>query len=187
MSNTDCYHIVSGDYNAHTGTLTDIGQVSEDDEDSLPVEDIYDILRTAGFSEYRCNQDGTPDRNSYGKKMVEVCKNNNVVIFNGRMGDDCGIGKATTTYNTVIDYVIGTWNVVKFVKIFRILNFDPLFSDVHCGIQTRLELVGRGRQEHRGRQQGNDQVHVRPGRWRTEKKEEYVRNIDISYIIIRLG
>ena len=182
LSNNDCYHIVSGDFNAHTGTLPDIGQVSEDNEYSLPMEDIYVILRTAGFSENRCNQDGTSDRNTYGKKLVEVCKNNNAVIFNGRMSDDCGIGKVTTTYNTTIDYVIGSCDVVKFVKVFRILDFDPLFSDVHCGLHTQLEFLCRVRQENKESQQVNDQVCVKPGRWMTERKREYVRNVDISRV-----
>lgn len=54
----------------------------------------------------RCNQDTTHDRSSYGRKLIEVCKNNHVIIFNGRMGEDEGIGKVTTTHNTTIDYVI---------------------------------------------------------------------------------
>lgn len=62
------------------------------------------------------------------------------------MGEDSGIGKCTTTYNTVIDYVIGTWNVVQYVKSFKILDFVPLYSDVHCGLHIGLEfLCGEGK------------------------------------------
>lgn len=49
--------IMSGDFNAHTGTVSDIVPVNEDNEYNLPKEDIFAILRTAGFSKNRCNQD----------------------------------------------------------------------------------------------------------------------------------
>lgn len=62
-----------------------------------PIEDVCDILRTAGFSGNRCNQDDTPDRDSYVIEIIELCRNNSVVIFNGRMNEDRGIGKFTAT------------------------------------------------------------------------------------------
>ena len=75
MSNNDIYHIVSGDFNAHTATFSDIVSVSGGNEllnDASgyfsATEDICDILRKAGFSEDRCNQHDTPHTNSNGKK-----------------------------------------------------------------------------------------------------------------------
>ena len=57
-------------------------------------------------------------------------------IFDGRMGDDCGVSKTTTTHNTTIHYVIGLPLLMQFVKCFKILDYDALLSDVHCGLHT---------------------------------------------------
>ena len=61
------------------------------------------------------------------------------------MGEDRGIGNFTTTYNTVIDYVIATWNVVKFVKGFKLLDF-------RCTLwfACLLGVFGCGKQGTRG-------------------------------------
>ena len=184
LSYNDYYHFVSGDFNAHTGTMSEINQFNENDEYTTPPEDIYVTLRSLGCSVRRFNKDVTPDRTSYGKKLVDVCRNNNVIIFNGRLGEDCGEGNFTTTYNTTIDYGLGTWNIVKFVKNFKILNFDPLCSDVHRGLDTRLEFkcVAAGQATECVKQEESVHVRLRPGKWRDEKKSEYVRAVDVSKV-----
>ncbi len=93
--------MLCGDFNAHTLTMSDVP--SEAAEDPVSVS-----LTNFGITETRANQDLTPDRNSYGKKLLDVCKNHQVYIFNGRLGEDCSIGKPTTTYNTTIDYFLGS-------------------------------------------------------------------------------
>ena len=183
LSHSDCFHVVSGDFNAHTGTLSDVAQVDEDLRNELPSEiDVNAVLIAAGYLVNRVNEDCIPDRSSYGRRLVEVCKNNNVVIFNGRIGDDMGTGKCTTTYNTTIDYVIGTCNIVKHVKKFKVLDFEPLYSDVHCGLQTILEFPCVMRQMWRQSSGRNETPSVRPGQWRNEKKEEYVSQVDTSRV-----
>ncbi len=78
--------MLCGDFNAHTLTMCDVP--SEAAEDPVSVS-----LTNFGITETRANQDLTPDRNSYGKKLLDVCKNHQVYIFNGRLGEDCSIGK----------------------------------------------------------------------------------------------
>ena len=130
----------------------------------------------------RRNKDCTPDRSSYGRKLVEVCRNNNVVIFNGRIGDDKDIGNYTTTYNTTIDYVIGTYNTVAYVKKFKVLGFEPMLSDVHCGLLTELEFPCGKRQTCRERSEMEKIKLMRPGKWINEKKEEYVGEVDVNRV-----
>lgn len=50
------------------------------------------------------------------------------------------IGKYTTTYNTTTDYVLDVCNIVKHIKNLEAVDFKPLFSDMHCGLQTVLDL-----------------------------------------------
>lgn len=119
--------------------------------------------------------------------MVEVCKNNKVIIFNGRIGEDMGAGKYSTTYKTTIDYVLGTCNTVKQVNNFKVLDFEPLFSDVHCGLHTVLEFSCESRQSGDQNRDMEETTIVRPGKWRHERKGEYVKQVDVSRVYELFG
>lgn len=174
----DYEHILCGDFNAHTLTMSDVTNVL--DESDHVIGDVpFSRLSDYNITETRANQDLTPDRNSYGKKMVEICRNNQVYIFNGRLGDDCNIGQYTTTFNTTIDYFIGTPFVMHSVKKFRILEYDALLSDVHCGLHTELKFcTTRNIISVPTNTQGVRQSCIKPGKWNTDKSNEYERNID---------
>lgn len=107
---------MGGDFNAQTGTFSDVAQIAEDTGISLPTDiDVNAVLNSADYSVSRYNQDAG-QKSLYGKKIIFMCKNNNVVVFNGRVGKNMGIGRCTTFYNTTIDYVIGTCSIIKHVK-----------------------------------------------------------------------
>ena len=59
-------------------------------------------------------------------------------IFNGRTGQDYRVGKATTVYNTGVDYVIDSSHQFIRIKNFKVMDFDSLLSGVACGIQLQL-------------------------------------------------
>lgn len=71
------------------------------------------------------------------EKMLKVCKNQ-VYIFNGKLREGCSTGKPTTIHNTTIDYFIGSPVVMQNVVFCRVLDFDPLLTDVHCGIHATI-------------------------------------------------
>ena len=131
--------VLCGDFNAHTLTLLDFCS-TVDDDDQVTAEIPYTNLLDYDIAVDRCNQDLTPDRNSYGRKMVEICKNNEVFIFNGRLGEDCGVYKPNTTYHTTIDCFLGSPSVMQLVETLKILDFDPMLSDVHCGLHAKFRF-----------------------------------------------
>ena len=102
-----------------------------DDDDQVTAKIPYTNLLDYDIAADRPNQDLTPDRNSYGRKRLEICKNNEVIIFNGRLGQDCGVYKPNTTYHTTIDCLLGSPSVMQLVETLKILDFDPMLSDVH--------------------------------------------------------
>ena len=182
----DYFHLLSGDFNAHTGAMSDVAQRNADNNRYTPDDDTaqhidFDSLE---LPERRANEDTTHDRSTYGKKLVEVCRNNYIMIYNGRLGEDRGIGKATTTYGTTIDYVIGSWQLTSFVMQFSVLDFDPLCSDVHCGLHTQLKFgtVVKSNMAMDDRNGGKEICLKQPGRWKDEKKDNYLNNIDESKI-----
>ncbi len=130
----------------------------------------YLSLKDYDIPEKRYNQDLTPDKNSYGRKLIEFCKNNQLFIFNGRLGENFGIGKPTTTYHTTIDYFIGSPEVIKFVETFKVLDFIPMISDVLCGLCTRLKFKVLNYISILNTNIQESKENVKPGKWDAEKK-----------------
>ena len=60
-------------------------------------------------------------------------------IFNGRVGSDRSIGSYTTSRKSVVDYTIGSPSILSKCVNFTVLDFDPLFSDIHCALQFSLK------------------------------------------------
>ena len=109
---------------------------------------------------------------------MEICKNNQEFIFNGRLGDDCGVGKSTTPYCTTIDYFLGSPSVMQLVETFKVLDFDPMVSDVHCGLHTKFIFKCLSKETN---VKSDTQVVlecVKPGKWNTGKKSDYVSQIN---------
>lgn len=123
-TNDDYMHLFCGDFNAHTLTLADVPY--EDSDVDVSAEMPYVCLHDTGVPVNRANQDLTPDRSSYGKKLVEFCINHQLFIFNGRMGEDCGVGKPATTHNTTIDYFLGSNGIFKNILAFEVLEYSPM-------------------------------------------------------------
>ena len=53
------------------------------------------------------------------------------VALNGRVKGDRQ-GEFTTTHNSEIDYCIGSPDVIDYIDILKIEDYDNIFSDVHC-------------------------------------------------------
>ena len=144
MQYGDKYHfLLSGDFNAHTGNRSDLQLIQIDEfvntETGLEVimdmfNDTAKYLTKNNVNTVRAPEDRSKDR-YYGDTQLELCKNNGLCIFNGRIGRDAYIGKATTKFQTVVDYVIGSVPLAAVSCRFEVDNYDPLFSDAHCIIK----------------------------------------------------
>ena len=70
-----------------------------------------------------------------------MCKKLNVYIANSRLGSDIGIGRTTCKDISVIDYLLLSSKLFSLVDEFEILDFVPLFSDVHNAIHIVFKSV----------------------------------------------
>jgi hypothetical protein len=124
-----------GDFNAYTKQLNDcIACDIEDHNESLDVfDDADDLLEVLP----RYSQD-THRVNNYGYRLLDICKAQSLVIFNGRLGDDVKIGRCTSNGCSVVDYVIGSFSLFPCVKLFSVDPFDAMLSDVHCPVILTL-------------------------------------------------
>ena len=80
----------------------------------------------------------SPDNvNGYGRTNSEFCKNNQMLILNGRIRKD-KFGRPISRNLSVVDYIISTAYFLKNVNDFEVLDFSKLFSDVHSPLHLSL-------------------------------------------------
>ena len=125
-----------GDYNARTGVMSEINAdfwnggngeldrlIPENaDENSNLIEKMY-----ADNMLVRKSKDASTI-NKHGRELLGLCKSTGLLIFNGRLGQDRGIGEYTrddTTGRSVVDYVIRTPLLFLMVNDFRVLPKFP--------------------------------------------------------------
>ena len=66
-----------------------------------------------------------------------MCKCNDLFICNGRLGDDKD-DEFTCKNVSVVDYVIGSSDLLKIVDTFSVLEFSKLLSDAHRPLSLSL-------------------------------------------------
>ena len=122
-----------GDFNARTGTGLDY--ISEEDNTDMP--DLYDYQVDSVATYPRGNMDeGT---NSYGEKLLSLCKSVPLRVCNGRkLGDILGTytcykwnGKST------VDYCMVSPNIYHQIMSFHVNKLLATLSD-HCSIEVKL-------------------------------------------------
>ena len=67
----------------------------------------------------------------------------NLLIANGRIFNDQGIGKTTCKNVSLVDYLLLTPNLFDVISDFDIIEFNPMFADVHNRIHFNLSLSNR--------------------------------------------
>ena len=124
-----------GDYNARTGTTLDFDPYVNGSNGGLnqllPPDDIgvYHLINKMWRRDIliRASRDNTIV-NRHGIHLLNLCKSAGMLILNGRIDRDKGIGDFTrddTTGKSVVDYVISTPKLFKLVQNFRIHGKFP--------------------------------------------------------------
>jgi hypothetical protein len=103
-----------------------------------------------------------------------LCKSNSLYIANSRIGKDKKIlVKKTCNDLSVVDYLIISANLFSVIKNFDVLDYDPLFSDVHCVLQFTFSVdICLLSAENRNISQ--------PVNWDNCKKDEFVEYLTVN-------
>ena len=126
----------TGDFNARTAEMRDYAEKDDflaeqfdfDEETSeffCPVNKLVSL----NIPLYRKSQDR--HSNNLGYKILDICKNNNLFILNGRLDKDRNIGQFTFRQSSVIDYALASADAFRLFDSFNVLETDPIFSDGH--------------------------------------------------------
>ncbi|GFS04675.1 zinc-binding alcohol dehydrogenase domain-containing protein 2 [Elysia marginata] len=126
--------ILMGDFNAKTATVNEILHM-EDLDRTLPLSNILQV-RNINFT--RVSQDRNRP-NNYGHKLLDMCKTTELIILNGRCGEDKHLGATTCNSSSVIDYALVNYGCLdNFHMNFKVHEFSHLLSDVHNHISISL-------------------------------------------------
>ena len=114
------------DFNAQTAELPDY-TTSEDLSEFLYFDNIttsyYDQKSAMETNSININRKSCDKKkNNHGYKLVDMCKNNNIFILNGRYGNDNHTGKVTFCGISLIDYVISSLNAYDFLTDFNVIE-----------------------------------------------------------------
>ena len=131
------YVCLTSNMNARTGNLCDfvtadsfIADLLDFDDEIMLFFNEADMLSTIGINKHRVSLDTKTNNNGY--KLIDICRNNNLYILNGRFGRDKTEGKLTFRNQSLIDYTICSFNCLKLLKDFEVIDTDPIYSDGHA-------------------------------------------------------
>ena len=159
-----------GDFNARTGSLSDTIIESAHVDKASFAEDICCIPP-------RCSKDLST--NNFGYELIDLCKTCELVIANGRMGSDAGIGKLTCKSSSVVDYVVISQSIFKLVNNFSVLDFDEMCSDIHCPIVVTFPRLSEMNNSKNFNQDSpcNNIIGPRP-KWNIDLKQQFIEGIE---------
>ena len=128
--------LICGDYNAHTNIKPDYFN----SDWATKITEIDDIVKNTNnerlqlmncmYEDHRLDRFSEDMRpmNNNGRLLLDICKISGLIIVNGRLGDDKGIGRATRVmgdHSTVVDYVIATPKLFDQITHFQIHDKLP--------------------------------------------------------------
>ena len=181
------YVFLTGDFNAQTANMRDftcsytlLDKYLDFDQDTINNFDQEEFLIKSNITTNRASKD--TKTNNTGFKLVDICKNNNLTILNGRYGQDNGIGDLTFRDKSVIDYSISSNKEFKILSDFKIEQLDRIYSDGHALLQMEfnINLTNLTKSNEHGTESQSDQTRNKTYKIDQEKLTQFSHNIDTA-------
>ena len=136
--------IISGDFNARTGSKPDhVPDFMENDNiEHFALQSSTSVLDSSG-KKIRNNQDCVV--NSYGNKLLSLCKSLNLRILNGRtLGDSAG-AFTSFQYNgrSTVDYVIADENIIHKIPTLSVSPPTHLSDHAHISFRVSNGIINK--------------------------------------------
>ena len=144
--------IIVGDMNSRTAELPDFNPNNFTGNDGdlskfMPTGDNSDCEKLNILNEFQCVNRASDDKstNNFGNQLLQMCKTTNLIIVNGRLGYDKGIGKVTCSNSrgqSTVDYVICSPGIFRYIDEFKIHSMypesdhSPILFEIKCSERT---------------------------------------------------
>ena len=174
--------LLMGDFNSRTGNANDIMMIESQDNildaSNFKYPNIINILNSLGMPITRVNKDTKTNNN--GKRLIEMCKLQELCILNGRVGLDRNIGNLTFDYKSTIDYMICTPDLLHKISHCKVDTLDYTLSDKHNPIQLSINVEGSITREDRPLKETEipAKESITKCKWNDSKKDEYQMSFD---------
>ena len=175
--------LIFGDFNARTGELSDYVKVDACLSNLNGFEDVYnentqmfEFLNMYNIPLERKSLDKIA--NTYGHALLDMCKNNDLFILNGRIGEDGVKTKLTCKDKSTVDYSLSSGQLFRYYSEFQVNDFANLFSDAHCGLSLCININLDNVQA-----QPNTVNYPKAKLWNSEKSELFTENLDITKVM----
>ena len=180
MCHNHKYVMLAGDFNSRTGHLSDFSRsdhfllnhfnIELEDQSAL---DQHSILENLSIPLELSSEDSIT--NALGSRLIDICRNNNLFILNGRVHKDT-TGRFTFKYNSVIDYIISTADCFQHISNFDVTKTDTLLSDGHSLLHLEI-----GSKLLPTNHDIPYETHRSP-RWDNELSSLFANNIDLRHL-----
>ena len=178
--------IVLGDWNGHISDRVEIilnKGLDENENEFLDTLSAATVLSQLNIPVRRLSCDKSRV-DAWGKSLIDFCKTTGAIIVNGRFGPLSS--NNTTIFNTTVDYVLCSSDMLKDIISMQVNDFNPLLSDVHCAIETSIKITPNNIFENTdtleippttAKQQENRPI-LKPNKWESDKKDSFLLHID---------
>lgn len=153
-----------------------LGRVFGFDDNLMQFYDQKSILEKIGIQVQRKSMD--KKKNNNGDKLIEICKNNSLIILNGRYGKDKNIGRMTFRDISVLDYSIASVQGLHLLSDFEIIELDSLFSDGHALLSFKLNIEQNTPKTHVTNQRTRERV----PKWNEKDGHKFIENVNVEKI-----
>ena len=77
---------------------------------------------------------------AYGYNLLNMCKNNDLFILNGRIGSDFTCPTLTCKNKSPVDYFISSAHILPIIKDLQVHEFSCLLSDAHSPVSFAIDV-----------------------------------------------
>lgn len=185
-SQYDCI-ITMGDFNAQTGDLEDYTSADsfftdffDFDQETIEFYNQKCALENLGINLQRKNLD--KKKNNLGYRLIDICKNHNLTILNGRFGQDKIRGEMTFRNTSVIDYAIVSTKCISMLRDFQIIDLDRIYSDGHSLLKVTLNVNIPKKVDSGSKAKQNSQSFLNPSQY-----QNFTNNFDPQKVLALLN
>ena len=162
-----------GDFNARVSTdreFIEVDHCNIIDGDNDLFDNFVHTLQDLNLPLDRSSKD--KKKNNFGNNLLDFCKGNNMFICNGRYGENSTLQTCKET--SVVDYVIVSANLMKYIHDFSVLNFCSMLSDAHCPLCVVFNCINVENIDNRNNTVESEKIK----KWDIDKSNIFLENID---------
>ena len=169
--------LLMGDFNSRTSNANDIMMIESQDNildaSIFKYPDIINTLNSLGMPVTRANKDTKINNN--GRRLIEMCKLQELCFLNGRVGLDRNIGNLTCGDASTIDYMLCTPDLLHKISHCEVDGFCFMMSDKHNPIQLSIKMEESITQEDKSSKgiETSAKECITKCKWDDSKKEEF--------------